>query len=184
MSYPFRGALLDTSVAVEWFVTEEDSERAADLRQAHLRDDLQLHTPDILLMESANALRYAGLSEERILQDLETFSALDVEIVPFGVDVLSSAVSLAPEHDLAVYVPTSWPSTRRWGCRPSPQTARCSPDSRPGTCAGPQGPMTPYPRGCGFGWDVATSHGARTMPPARMSSLTARPARSVVPSRP
>lgn len=103
MSYPFRDALLDTSVAVKWFVTEEDSERATDLQQAHLRDDLQLHAPDILLMESANALRYAGLSEERILQDLETFPALGVEIIPFSIDVLNSAVSLSLEHDLAVY---------------------------------------------------------------------------------
>ena len=103
MIYPFRDALLDTSVAVKWFVTEEDSERAADLQQAHLRDDIQLHAPDILLMESANALRYAGLSEERILQNLETFSALGVEIIPFSIDVLNSAVSLSLEHDLAVY---------------------------------------------------------------------------------
>jgi predicted nucleic acid-binding protein len=104
LSYPFRDALLDTSVAVKWFVTEEDSERAADLQQAHLRDDLQLHAPDILLMEMANALRYSGrLSEERILEDLETFSALGVEIVSFSIDLLNSAVSLSLEHDLAVY---------------------------------------------------------------------------------
>lgn len=103
MSYPFRDALLDTSVAVKWFVAEEDSGRALDLQQAHLRDDLQLHAPDILLMESANALRYAGLSEERILQNLETFFALDVEIIPFSIDVLNSAVSLSLEHDLAIY---------------------------------------------------------------------------------
>lgn len=103
MSYPFRDALLDTSVAVKWFVAEVDSGKALDLQQAHLRDDLQLHASDILLLESANALRYAGLSEERILQDLETFSALGVEIIPFSIDVLNSAVSLSLEHDLAVY---------------------------------------------------------------------------------
>ena len=103
MSYPFRDALLDTSVAVKWFVAEEDSGKALDLQQAHLRDDLQLHASDILLLESANALRYAGLSEGRILQDLETFSALGVEIIPFSIDVLNSAVSLSLEHDLAVY---------------------------------------------------------------------------------
>jgi predicted nucleic acid-binding protein len=101
--YPFQDALLDTSVAVKWFVTEEDSERALNLQQAHLRDDLQLHAPDILLMELANALRYAGLSEERILQNLETVPALGVEIIPFSIDVLNSAVSLSLEHDIAVY---------------------------------------------------------------------------------
>jgi predicted nucleic acid-binding protein len=101
--YPFRDALLDTSVAVKWFVTEEDSKRPLDLQQAHIRDDLQLHAPDILLMESANALRYAGLSEERILQNLETVPALGVEIIPFSFDVLNSAVSLSLQHDVTVY---------------------------------------------------------------------------------
>jgi predicted nucleic acid-binding protein len=103
LSYPFRDALLDTSVAVKWFVTEEGSERAADLQQAHLWDDLQLHAPDILLMESANALRYAGLSEKRIVEDLETFPALGVEIIPFSIGVLNSAISLSLKYDLAVY---------------------------------------------------------------------------------
>ena len=103
MIYPFRDALLDTSVAVKWFVTEEDSQRPLDLQQAHIRDDLQLHAPDILLMESANALRYAGLSEERILQNLETVPALGVEIIPFSFDVLNSAVSLSLQHDVTVY---------------------------------------------------------------------------------
>jgi len=103
LTYPFEAALLDTSVAIKWFVTEEDSERALDLQQAHLRDDLQLYAPDVLLMESANALRYAGLTEERILQDLGTFFALGVEIIPFSLDALNSAVTLSLEHDLAVY---------------------------------------------------------------------------------
>ena len=103
MTYPFEEALLDTSVAVKWFVTEEDSEKALDLQQAHLRDDLQLHAPDVLLMESANALRYVALTEVRILQDLETFFTLGIQIIPFNPDVLDSAVSLSIEHELAVY---------------------------------------------------------------------------------
>lgn len=104
MSHPFGAALLDTSVAVKWFVPEEDSEKAAVLQQAHLRGELQLHAPDILLMELANALRYSGrLSGERILEDLETFSTLDIEIIPFNLDTLNSAVSLSLERDLAVY---------------------------------------------------------------------------------
>jgi predicted nucleic acid-binding protein len=103
LSYLFEAALLDTSVAVKWFVTEEDSEKALDLQQAHLRDDLQLNAPDVLLMESANALCYAGLTEERILQNLETFFTLGVEFIPFSTDVLNSAVSFSLEHDLAVY---------------------------------------------------------------------------------
>ncbi len=104
MSYPFRAALLDTSVAVKWFVIEEDSDRAKSLRRAHLWDEIRLYIPDLLLMELANALRYTGrLSEERILDDLSTFSVLDISIVPFNIDVLKTSVALSLERDLAVY---------------------------------------------------------------------------------
>lgn len=104
MSYRFRAALLDTSIAVKWFVTEEDSERATSLRRAHLWGGIQLYVPDLLLMELANALRYTGrLSEERILDDLATFAALEISIVPFSIEVLRASVALSLEHDLAVY---------------------------------------------------------------------------------
>jgi predicted nucleic acid-binding protein len=104
LSYLFHAALLDTSVAVKWFVTEEDSEIATSLRRAHLWDEIRLYVPDLLLMELANALRYTGrLSEERILEDLATFSALDISIVPFSIEVLRSSVALSLDQDLAVY---------------------------------------------------------------------------------
>jgi predicted nucleic acid-binding protein len=104
LSYPFRAAVLDTSVVVKWFIHEEDSERAANLRHAHGRAELLLHAPDILLMELANALRYSPLvSVEETSQALLLFSGLGITIVPFDLNALISSVSLSLEHDLAVY---------------------------------------------------------------------------------
>lgn len=104
MIYPFRAALLDTSVVVKWFIPEEDSEKAANLRLDHGRAELLLHAPDILLMELANALRYSPLmSAEEIPGVLSLFSGLEITIVPFSQDVLISSVALSLEHDLAVY---------------------------------------------------------------------------------
>ncbi len=104
MSYPFRSALLDTSVAVKWFIREEDSEKAADLRHAHGRAELLLYAPDILLMELTNALRYSPLvSAGQILQALRLFPGLGIMIIPFDLDALISSVTLSLEHDLAVY---------------------------------------------------------------------------------
>ncbi len=104
MSYPFRSALLDTSVAVKWFTREEDSEKAADLRHAHGRAELLLYAPDILLMELTNALRYSPLvSAGQILQALRLFPGLGIMIIPFDLDALISSVTLSLEHDLAVY---------------------------------------------------------------------------------
>ena len=104
MSYPFEAGLLDTSVVVKWFIFEEDSEKAANLRQAHGRDELLLHAPDILLMELANALRYSPLvSAGEIPQALRLFCDMEIAIVAFDLDVLVSSISLSQVHDLAVY---------------------------------------------------------------------------------
>jgi len=87
LSYPFRSALLDTSVAVKWFICEEHSEKAANLRHAHGRAELLLHAPDILLMELTNALRYSPLvSAEEIPQALRLFPGLGITIIPFDLD--------------------------------------------------------------------------------------------------
>ena len=104
MSYPFAAALLDTSVVVKWFILEEDSERATSLRQAHVRDELALYAPDILLMELANALRYSPVvSAGEIPEALQVILDLNITVVRFDLDILVSAVSLGLERDLAVY---------------------------------------------------------------------------------
>jgi len=104
LSYPFREALLDTSVVVKWFVPEEDSERALSLRSAQEERQLQLYAPEVLLMELANALRYSSeFSTGEIAGALETPFELNMLLIPFSLDALNSAVALSLEHSMAVY---------------------------------------------------------------------------------
>jgi predicted nucleic acid-binding protein len=104
LTYPFQEALLDTSVAVKWFIPEEDSEKALSLRRAQEDSELQLYAPEVLLMELANALRYTSeFSAREIVEALETPFELNVMLIPFSLEALNSAVTLSLEHDLAVY---------------------------------------------------------------------------------
>jgi predicted nucleic acid-binding protein len=104
LSYPFREALLDTSVVVKWFVPEEDSEKVLRLRRAQEDRELQLYAPEVLLMELANALRYSSeFSAGEIIEALETLFELNILLMPFSLDALNLAVTLSMEHDLAVY---------------------------------------------------------------------------------
>lgn len=104
MSYPFTAALLDTSVVVKWFLPEEDSVRAINLRESHVRDEVQLYAPDILLMELANALRYSpSTSADEIPQALELLSELKITTIEFELEVLFATVALSLEYSLAVY---------------------------------------------------------------------------------
>jgi predicted nucleic acid-binding protein len=104
LSYPFRSAVLDTSVAVKWFIQEEDSEKAADLRHAHGRGELLLYAPDILLMELTNALRYSpAVSAGEIPEALRLFPGLEIPVIPFDPEALISCITLSLENDLAIY---------------------------------------------------------------------------------
>ncbi len=104
MSYRFPAVLLDTSVVVKWFVPEEDSEKALSLRRAQEDRELRLYAPEVLLMELANALRYASeFSAREIIEALETPFELNILLIPFSLDALNLAVTLSMEHDLAVY---------------------------------------------------------------------------------
>jgi len=104
LTYPFSEALLDTSVAVKWFVPEGDSEKVLGLRRAQEARELQLYAPEVLLMELANALRYSSeFSAQEIVDALETPFELNILLVPFSLDALNSAVTLSQESDLAVY---------------------------------------------------------------------------------
>lgn len=104
MSYPFREALLDTSVIVKWFVPEEDSEKALSLRHAQEDRELQFYAPEVLLMELANALRYSSeFTTREIVGALETLFELNMLLIPFSLTALNSAVSLSLKHGLAVY---------------------------------------------------------------------------------
>jgi predicted nucleic acid-binding protein len=48
--------VIDASVALKWFLREEDSEGADILFDAFLLDKIRLLAPDVLLLEVANAL--------------------------------------------------------------------------------------------------------------------------------
>jgi len=48
--------VIDASVALKWFLTEEDSQGADVLFEGFLRGRTELLAPDVLLLEVANAL--------------------------------------------------------------------------------------------------------------------------------
>ncbi len=94
--------VVDASVAVKWFVTEDASDRAEDL----LRSNLDLHAPRLLKLELANALRKNAektfISRDQAVDGLASVSRTigrwhDLD------DVLPRAFSWALRYDHPVY---------------------------------------------------------------------------------
>ncbi len=50
--------VIDASVAVKWFVTEKDSDKALKLRDSYQRGNFELVAPTLIYYEVLNALRF------------------------------------------------------------------------------------------------------------------------------
>ena len=97
--------LLDTSVVMKWFVSEEKSQRAWQVQNDYLNGRCDLSVPELVLYEVANALKFTSplLTGEKIKEKIESLIKLKINIYPFDYDILQLSVDLALERDITVY---------------------------------------------------------------------------------
>ncbi len=84
--------IIDASVALKWFLTEEESQGADGLFEAFLRGRIELLAPDVLLLEVANAL-WKQTALLKILRSEEAVSIFR--------DFMTLPLNLQPSNALA-----------------------------------------------------------------------------------
>src|SRR5437867_9282056 len=97
-------AVVDASVAAKWYLPERDTEAALSLRESHLNGDIRLVSPDLMVYEVANALRYhprAGL--DRLAEHIGDLLALDIGLDPVSETSMIAAVESAFRLGLSIY---------------------------------------------------------------------------------
>ncbi len=97
--------VVDTSVAFKWLREEGENgvDEARALLHAHQSRELLLVAPATLPVEIANALRYSTLTPHDVLDAIEAFDQLHVDLVPVDPTRLAGATSLAYTHGISVY---------------------------------------------------------------------------------
>jgi predicted nucleic acid-binding protein len=109
---PRPSFVLDTSVALKWFVAsgEADVGLARRLRQAYLDGECTLAAPDLLLVEVANALAVGHRRKiGDVLTALEALLSLDLRLYRLRPDTLHEATRLAAAHPgITVYDACFW----------------------------------------------------------------------------
>ncbi len=94
---------MDASAALKWFVREEESGEMGELLNQHLSGRLELHSPEFLLVELANALRYAsGIGPTDVLEAVEAVRSLRLKLAG-DLEILGDAVGLAFEEGVTLY---------------------------------------------------------------------------------
>ena len=97
--------VLDTSVVMKWFVSEEKSERAWQILNNYLNGRCALSVPELLLYELANALKFTSsfLTSGKIKEDIESLIKLKINIYPFDYGILQLSVDFALERNITIY---------------------------------------------------------------------------------
>ncbi len=97
-------SFLDASVVLKWFVNEEDTNQALNLRKEFYAGKREIVVPDLLLFEIANALRYnPSFSTKEIRESLDTLFGIGIEIITPTLSLLGKTVELAEKLDLTCY---------------------------------------------------------------------------------
>ena len=97
-------AVVDASVATKWYLPEPDTDAALALRESHVNGDIRLVSPDLMVYEVANALRYhprAGI--DRLAEHIGDLFALDIGLDPTSETSMIAAIHSAFRLGLSIY---------------------------------------------------------------------------------
>jgi len=96
--------VIDASVVLKWFLEESEALQARALREQHLKGDILLVAPDLLLYEVGNALRFKrNFSPSDIQQALSELLHFQLELLGPTERFLHHSVELAHKTGLTYY---------------------------------------------------------------------------------
>ncbi|MEM4576697.1 MAG: type II toxin-antitoxin system VapC family toxin [Candidatus Nezhaarchaeales archaeon] len=96
--------VVDASVLVKWFVIEEGSEEALEIRDKYVSGEVRLIAPELLIFEVLNALYYKRLfSLEEMREVAEALDAYSFDLYPLKGDYAKKTLEIAYENNVTIY---------------------------------------------------------------------------------
>lgn len=96
--------VIDASVAIKWFSQEKDSDRAVALRADHIEGRKTLVSPDLLIYEVLNALRFKPkFNSTTVARALNDLLDLRLDIMIPTREVISKCSELSYEYNITSY---------------------------------------------------------------------------------
>ena len=97
-------AVVDASVATKWYLPENDTEAALSLRESHVNGEIRLISPDLMVYEVANALRYhPRTGMDRLAEHIGDLFTLDIGFDPTSETSMIAAIHSAFRLGLSIY---------------------------------------------------------------------------------
>ena len=99
-----RKIIVDASLVVKWFITEEYSNLALEIRDRFVNGQLELFAPSLLQYEVLNALKYSNLfSLDNLVDAVTSLENYGIIQVPLNGDYAQKTLKLAVDHNISIY---------------------------------------------------------------------------------
>ena len=96
--------VLDASVILKWFLDEDGSNKALKIKESHVAGIDTIITPDIVIYEVGNALRYEPeFSPEEVNRCLKELYELEIDIIAPLSDIANLTTQVAYQKDITFY---------------------------------------------------------------------------------
>ena len=96
--------MIDASVIVKWFVEEENSSKAMEIRDRYISGELRLIAPEIIIFEVLNALYYKNLfSEDEIKEIGEALQSYSIELYSLEGEYRDKTIEVAFKNRITIY---------------------------------------------------------------------------------
>jgi len=96
--------VVDASVVVKWFVKEEGSNEALNIRNSYIAGEVKLIAPELIIFEVLNALYFKKLfSSSEIKEIAEALEAYSLELCPLRGQYAKKTVEISFENNITIY---------------------------------------------------------------------------------
>lgn len=98
--------VIDAGIAVKWFLTETDSDKARRLLEQYQRQIIELTAPDLLIAEATNVFwkraARGDLTAQEAADNLQDLLAINLPLVPVA-SLAPGALSIAQKYNRSAY---------------------------------------------------------------------------------
>ncbi|MCS7364557.1 MAG: type II toxin-antitoxin system VapC family toxin [archaeon GB-1867-035] len=99
-----REVAVDASIIVKWFVIEENSDKALELRDKYVEGEIRIIAPELITFEILNALKYKELFNEEELKEIsEALQAYSFSLYPLKGEYARKTVEVAVKNNITIY---------------------------------------------------------------------------------
>lgn len=96
--------VIDASVAVKWYIEEEDRDKALQVRRDYVKGKIDLASPTLIVYEVFNALRYhPGVSPVDVARNVDSLLDMQIDLQLPSPETNRLAAELALKEDISGY---------------------------------------------------------------------------------